>query len=59
MSDGTHLTMEVRQRAVDAVLEGMSKTAVADAYGVDWLPGIVTAVMTPCFVKPEVAVRAS
>lgn len=35
MNDGTHLTTEVRRRAVDAVLEGMSKTAVAAAYGVD------------------------
>ena len=35
MSDGTHLTTEVRRRAVDAVLEGMSQTAVAAAFGVD------------------------
>ena len=35
MSDGTHLTTEVRRRAVDAVLDGMSKTAAATAYGVD------------------------
>lgn len=35
MSDGTHLTTEVRRRAVDAVIEGMTKTAVASAYGVD------------------------
>ena len=35
MSKGTHLTTEVRRRAVDAVLEGMCKTAVAAAYGVD------------------------
>ena len=35
MNDGTHLTTEVRRRAVDAVLEGMSQTAVAAAYGVD------------------------
>lgn len=35
MSDGTHLTTEVRRRAVDAVLEGMSQSAVAAAYGVD------------------------
>jgi len=35
MGDGTHLTTEFRQRAVAAVLEGMSKTAVAAAYGVD------------------------
>lgn len=35
MNDGTHLTTEVRRRAVNAVLEGMSKTAVAAAYGVD------------------------
>ena len=35
MSEGTHLTTEFRQRAVDAVLDGMTKTAVAVAYGVD------------------------
>jgi transposase len=35
MGEGTHFTTEVRRRAVDAVLEGMSKTAVASAYGVD------------------------
>ena len=35
MSEGTHLTSEIRRRAVDAVLEGMTKTAVAAAYGVD------------------------
>lgn len=35
MSDGTHLATEVRRRAVDAALEGMSRTAVAVAYGVD------------------------
>jgi transposase len=35
MGNGTHFTTEVRRRAVDAVLEGMSKTAVASAYGVD------------------------
>ncbi len=35
MSEGTHLTTEFRRRAVDAVLDGLSKTAVAAAYGVD------------------------
>jgi len=35
MSDGTHLTTKVRRRAVDAVFEGMSTTAVAAAYDVD------------------------
>jgi transposase-like protein len=35
MSEGTHFTSEIRRRAVDAVLEGMTKTAVAGAYGVD------------------------
>ena len=35
MSEGTHLTTEVRRRAVDAVSDGMTKTAVASAYGVD------------------------
>jgi transposase len=35
MSEGTHPTTEFRQRAVDAVLGGMTKTAVASAYGVD------------------------
>jgi len=35
MSEGTHFTSGIRRRAVDAVLEGMTKTAVAGAYGVD------------------------
>lgn len=35
MGDGTHFTTEVRRRAVDAVVDGMTKTAVAAAYGVD------------------------
>jgi transposase len=35
MSDGTHFTTEVRCRAVDAVLGGMNKTAVAAALRVD------------------------
>ena len=35
MSDGTHLTTEVRARAVQAVGAGMSITSVARAYGVD------------------------
>jgi len=35
MCDGTHLTAELRRRAVDAVMEGMPQTAVASAYGVD------------------------
>ena len=35
MCDGTHFTTEVRRRAVDAVMEGMAKTAVAAAYSVD------------------------
>lgn len=35
MSDGTHFTTEVRRRAVDAVVGGMSRTAVAAALGVD------------------------
>ena len=35
MCDGTHLTAELRRRAVDAVMEGMTHTAVAAAYGVD------------------------
>jgi len=35
MCDGTHLSAEFRRRAVDAVMEGMTKTAVAAAYGVD------------------------
>lgn len=35
MCDGTHLTTELRGRAVDAVMEGMTQTAVATAYGVD------------------------
>lgn len=35
MCDGTHFTAEIRRRAVDAVMEGMTKTAVAAAYGVD------------------------
>lgn len=35
MCDGTHLSAEFRRRAVDAVMEGMTKTVVAAAYGVD------------------------
>lgn len=35
MSEGTHLTREFRQRAVDAVLNGMTKSSVAEAYGVN------------------------
>ncbi len=35
MSEAAHFTAEIRRRAVDAVLEGMTKTAVAGAYGVD------------------------
>ena len=35
MSEGTHLTTEFRRRAVDAVLDGLTKTAVSAAYGVD------------------------
>ena len=35
MSDGTHLTAELRRRAIDAVMDGMTQTATAAAYGVD------------------------
>jgi transposase len=35
MSEGSHLTTEFRRRAVVAVLDGLPKTAVAAAYGVD------------------------
>jgi transposase len=35
MSEGTHLSMEVRGRAVRAVQDGMSRKAVAAAFGVD------------------------
>ena len=35
MCDGTHLTAELRRRAVDAVVDGITQTAVAAAYGVD------------------------
>lgn len=35
MSEGLHLTTEFRRRAVVAVLDGLTKTAVAAAYGVD------------------------
>jgi transposase len=35
MGDGTHFATEVRRRAVDAVMDGTTKTAVAAAYGVD------------------------
>jgi len=35
MGEGTHLTTKFRWRAVDAVLDGMTKTAVAVAYGID------------------------
>ena len=34
MSEGTHLAAEVRERAVCAVQEGMSRKAVATAYGI-------------------------
>ena len=35
MSEGSHLTTEFRRRAVVAVLDGLTKTTVAAAYGVD------------------------
>lgn len=35
MSEGTHLSAEVRRRAVRAVQDGMSRKAVAAAYGVE------------------------
>lgn len=35
MGDGTHVTAQLRGRAVDAVMDGMPQTAVAAAYGVD------------------------
>ncbi len=35
MSEGSHLTTEFRGRAVVAVLDGLTKTTVAAAYGVD------------------------
>ena len=35
MSEGSHLTTEMRRRAVDAFLDGMTKSDVAVAYGVD------------------------
>lgn len=35
MSEGTQLTQEFRQRAVDAVRHGMTKSSVAVAYGVN------------------------
>jgi len=35
MSEGSHLTTDFRQRAVNAVLDGMTKPAVASSYGVD------------------------
>jgi len=35
MSEGTHLAAEVRERAVRAVQDGMSRKAVATAYGVE------------------------
>ena len=35
MSEGTHLSSEVRGRAVRAVQDGMSRKAVAAAYGVE------------------------
>jgi transposase len=35
MSDGTHLTTIVRERAVLAVIDGMRMSTVAAAYGVD------------------------
>lgn len=35
MSEGTHLSAEVRRRAVRAVQDGMARKAVASAYGVE------------------------
>jgi len=35
MSEGTHLSPDIRRRATVAVLEGMAVVDVADAYGVD------------------------
>ena len=35
MCNGMHLTADLRRRAVDAVMDGMTQTAVAAAYGVD------------------------
>jgi transposase len=35
MSEGSHFSADVRQRAIAAVLEGMPKTHVARAFGVD------------------------
>lgn len=35
MCNGMHLTADMRRRAVDAVMDGMTQTAVAAAYGVD------------------------
>jgi transposase len=35
MIEGPHLTAQVRERAVLAVLEAMSITSVSSAYGVD------------------------
>ncbi len=35
MCDGTHLSAELRRRAVDVVMDGMTQTAAAAAYGVD------------------------
>ena len=35
MCNGMHLTAELRRRAVDGVMDGMTQTAVAAAYGVD------------------------
>ena len=35
MSEGSHFTSEVRQRAAVAVIEGMTIADVAAAYGVD------------------------
>ena len=35
MSEGSHLSAEFRERAVRGVQNGMSRKAVADAYGID------------------------
>ena len=35
MCNGVHLTADLRRRAVDAVMDGMTQTAVAAAFGVD------------------------
>ena len=65
MSEGSHFTPEVRQRAVDAVLDGMSIANVTVAYGVDQKlfrdgsQSFVLAALMHCSAKSEAVVYES